>query len=48
MDWWLGAWQCSLCGCKNDNLPMDENINPLQWAGAKYCLNCGAKMKGGE
>ena len=47
MDWGLGAWQCSLCACRNDNLPMDKNIKPLQWAGAKYCPNCGAKMKGG-
>ena len=48
MDWGLGAWECSLCGCRNDNLPMDENIKPLRWAGSKYCPNCGAKMKGGE
>ena len=47
MDWGLGAWECSVCGCKNDNLPMDKNINPLRWAGSKYCPNCGAKMKGG-
>lgn len=46
MDWGLGAWQCSLCGCNNNNLPMDKNIKPLRWAGAKYCGNCGAKMKG--
>lgn len=47
MDWGLGAWQCSLCCCRNDNLPMDKNIKPLRWAGSKYCPNCGAKMKGG-
>jgi hypothetical protein len=46
MDWGLGAWECSLCRCKNDNLPMDEKINPRVWAGAKYCPNCGAKMDG--
>lgn len=46
MDWGLGAWQCSLCHCKNDNLPMQRNIKPLQWAGSKYCPNCGAKMDG--
>ena len=44
MDWGLGAWQCSKCGCKNDNLPMDENIKPLQWAGSKFCPCCGVKM----
>ena len=48
MDWGLGAWECSLCGCNNNSLPMDKNIKPLRWAGAKYCGNCGAKMKGGE
>ena len=46
LDWGLGAWQCSLCGCTNHNLPCEKNINPLQWAGSKYCPNCGAKMKG--
>ena len=46
MDWGLGAWECSLCGCRNDNLPMDEKINPRAWAGSKFCPNCGAKMDG--
>lgn len=47
IDWGLGAWQCSQCGCNNHNLPTDKNTNPLVWAGAKYCPNCGAQMKGG-
>ena len=47
IDWGLGAWQCSLCGCNNHNLPQDKGTNPLIWAGGKYCPNCGAKMKGG-
>ena len=47
MDWGLGAWECSVCHCNNTNLPMDKNINPMRWAGAKFCPNCGAKMKGG-
>ena len=47
MDWGLGAWECSLCGCANHNLPMEENIKPLRWAGTNYCPNCGAKMDGG-
>lgn len=46
-DWGLGAWRCSLCQCKNDNLGMGKHINPYQFAGSKYCPNCGAKM-GGE
>ena len=44
MDWGLGAWQCSECHNRNDNLPMDEKINPLTFVGSKYCPNCGAKM----
>lgn len=46
MDWGIGAWRCSLCGCNNHNIPQERGIVPLQWAGAKYCPNCGAKMKG--
>ena len=46
MDWGIGAWECSLCRCRNDNLPMDEKINPRIWAGSKFCPNCGAKMDG--
>lgn len=45
-DWGLGAWRCSLCQCKNDNLGMGKHINPYQFAGSKYCPNCGAKMDG--
>lgn len=48
MDWGLGAWQCSLCGCNNNNLPMNNRVNPMRFAGAKYCPYCGARMKGGE
>ena len=47
MDWGLGAWECSSCRCRNDNLPMDKNTKPMLWAGSKFCPNCGAKMKGG-
>lgn len=48
IDWGLGSWQCSLCGCNNHNLPRDNGTNPLVWAGSKFCPNCGAKMKGGK
>ena len=44
MDWNLGAWRCSKCGCKNNNIGGDERINPLLFAGSKYCPNCGCKM----
>ena len=48
MDWGLGAWICSECGCKNNNLGMDNRIKPLLFEGSKYCPNCGAKMDLGE
>ena len=44
MDWGLGTWQCSECACRNNNLPMNNRINPLVLSGSKYCPNCGAKM----
>lgn len=44
MDWGLGTWQCSECACRNNNLPMNNRINPLVFSGSKYCPNCGAKM----
>ena len=44
MDWGLGAWECSECACRNNNLPMNSNINPLMFSGSKYCPNCGAMM----
>lgn len=44
MDWGLGTWKCSECACRNNNLPMNNRINPLVFSGSKYCPNCGAKM----
>lgn len=44
MDWNIGAWRCKLCGCRNNNLPNDESIYPYNWAGTKYCPNCGRRM----
>lgn len=43
-DWNLGAWECSECACRNNNLPINNKINPLVFSGSKYCPNCGAKM----
>ena len=48
MDWGLGAWECSLCKCKNDNLGTSNKINPYLFAGSRYCPHCGAKMDGGK
>lgn len=44
MDWQLGAWVCSLCKVKNDNLGGSKNINPYVFAGSQFCPHCGAKM----
>lgn len=45
MDWGLGAWECSECHVKNDNLGMSKEINPYLFAGGQYCPHCGAKME---
>lgn len=45
MDWNIPAWRCSVCGCRNDNIPPNlEKTNPLRWSGSRFCPNCGAKM----
>ena len=46
MDFNLGAWECSVCTQKNNNLPCSRNISPYICVGSKYCPNCGAKMDG--
>ena len=45
MDWGLGAWKCSKCHTKNDNLGMGDNINPYMFGGSKFCPQCGAVMR---
>ena len=44
MDFGLGSYECSVCYCRNNSLPMDQRMNPLMFSGSKYCPNCGAKM----
>lgn len=44
VDWGIGGYVCSECGVRNDNLPMSETINPMMFAGSKYCPHCGARM----
>ena len=45
MDWGLGAWVCSSCHMKNDNiLAMQPDINPLWFTGSKFCPNCSKTM----
>ncbi len=48
MDFGLGAWHCSECACRNNNLPLNSKMSPLAFSGSKYCPNCGAKMDGGD
>jgi hypothetical protein len=43
-DWGIGAWKCSLCKCKNDNLGADNRFSPHIYAGSNFCPHCGAKM----
>lgn len=47
MDFNLGAWVCSECKAKNNNLGGSKRINPYLFVGSRYCPNCGAKMDGG-
>ena len=51
MDWGLGCWCCSECGMRNPYIGSGDNAllsNPHNWAGSKYCPNCGAQMKGAD
>lgn len=44
MDFGLGAWECSECAVRNNNLPVNDKINPFLFSGSNYCPNCGARM----
>lgn len=49
MDWGLGCWCCSECDMRNPYIGSGDNAllsNPHNWAGSKYCPNCGADMRG--
>ncbi len=52
IDWNIGAWVCSACGGRNENIHAGKpgatgslGANPYMWAGTRYCPNCGAKME---
>lgn len=54
IDWNIGAWVCSECGRRNENIHAGApgkritlDCDPYIWAGSKYCPNCGARMDGG-
>lgn len=50
IDWDIGAWVCSECGGRNENIhaakpgTVKAYTNPYIYAGTKFCPNCGAKM----
>ena len=44
-DWGLGGFVCSNCFVVNSNLPSGFTHHPLDYAGSKYCPNCGKEME---
>ena len=51
IDYGIGAWVCSECGGRNENIHAAKpgtvkvlSTNPYIYAGTKFCPNCGAKM----
>lgn len=51
IDWNLGAWVCSECRHRNENIHagmpgMNVGVwsNPYIWSGSNFCPHCGAKM----
>lgn len=49
MDWNIPAWRCSECGYVATHIGIaDKGIggNPMNWAGSKYCPQCGCKIVG--
>lgn len=48
IDWGIGAWVCSECHGRNENIHAGKGDNPNVWSGSRFCNNCGAKMDGGE
>ena len=52
IDWNIGAWVCSECGGRNENIQAGNSNDgkekfksPYIYLGSKYCPNCGAKME---
>ena len=52
IDWNIGAWVCSECKMRNQNIHVGDPNNekekfksPYIYLGSKYCPNCGAKME---
>jgi len=45
LDWGLGCWVCNQCHSRNANIPAQKDMKPLDWAGSKFCPECGADMR---
>lgn len=51
MDWNIPAWRCSECGFVANYIGVESNglgNNPMNWAGSKFCPQCGARITGYE
>ncbi len=51
MDWNIPAWRCSRCGFVANYIGVEANgfgRNPMNWAGSKFCPECGVRMKGAD
>lgn len=51
LDWNLPAWRCSECGFIASYIGVEANglcNNPMNWAGSKFCPNCGVRMGGAK
>lgn len=44
-DWGIGGYVCSECQNKNNNLPCNRVKSVRMFSGAKYCPECGAKIR---
>lgn len=51
MDWNIPAWRCSECGFVANYIGVEANglgNNPMNWAGSKFCPQCGVRITGYE
>lgn len=51
MDWNISAWRCSECGFVATHIGVEPNglgDSPLNWAGSKFCPQCGVRITGYE
>ena len=48
LDWGLGCWVCNQCHSRNANIPAQKDMKPLDWAGSKFCPECGTDMREGR